>query len=150
MSIFPKSFYNNNLTKNEVREVQKVQKLTDIKQDLNTGEFILDSKGDFIILKDLEALIQINKRKLSTPKGKYIIYSKDFGSNVYKLNGQTKNVLDIYAEEFIIKALVDDKYTLGITDIEIKREEQGYYTVSFLVNTIYGQYAESTNMEAIV
>ena len=34
--------------------------------------------------------------------------------------------------------------------IEIEREEQGYYTVSFLVNTIYGQYNENTQIEAIV
>ena len=92
----------------------------------------------------------INKKKLSTPRGKYIIYSKDFGSNVYVLNGQTKNIMEMYIEDFLIQSLVDNKYTLSITNIEIEREEQGYYTVSFLVNTIYGQYNENTQIEAII
>lgn len=150
MGLFPKSFYSNNLTRTEVKESQKLAKLKDIKQDLNTGEFILDPKGDFIILEDLDALIQINKKKLCTPRGKYIIYSKDFGSNVYVLNGQTKNIMQMHIEDFLIQSLVDNKYTLSITNIEIEREEQGYYTVSFLVSTIYGQYNENTQIEAIV
>ena len=150
MGLFPKSFYSNNLTKTEVREAKKLAKLKDIKQDLNTGEFILDQKGDFIILEDLDALMQINKKKLSTPRGKYIIYSKDFGSNVYVLNGQTKYIMEMHIEDFLIQSLVDNKYTLSITNIEIEREEQGYYTVSFLVSTVYGQYNENTQIEAIV
>ena len=55
MGLFPKSFYSNNLTRTEVKESQKLAKLKDIKQDLNTGEFILDQKGDLIILEDLDA-----------------------------------------------------------------------------------------------
>ena len=150
MGLFPKSFYSNNLTRTAPPQPHTSAKLTDIKQDINTGEFILDNKGDFIILKDLDALIQINKKKLCTPRGKYIIYSKDFGSNVYVLNGQTKNIMEMYIEDFLIQSLVDNKYTLSITNIEIEREEQGYYTVSFFVNTIYGQYNENTQIEAIV
>lgn len=150
MSLFPKSFYNNSLTQIEVRKDQELPKLKDIKQNLNTGEFILDTKGDLIILEDLEALVQINKRKLSTQKGKYIIYSKDYGSKLYLLNGKTKNMLDMYSEEFIVQAIVDNKYTLGVTDIEVTRQQKGYYTISFLVNTIYGTYSEETDIEVII
>ena len=58
--------------------------------------------------------------------------------------------MEMYIEDFLIQSLVDNKYTLSITNIEIEREEQGYYTVSFLVNTIYGQYNENTQIEAII
>ena len=52
--------------------------------------------------------------------------------------------------DFLIQSLVDNKYTLSITNIELEREDQGHYTVSFLVNTVYGQYNENTQIEAIV
>ena len=58
--------------------------------------------------------------------------------------------MEMHIEDFLIQSLVDNKYTLSITNIEIEREEQGYYTVSFFVNTIYGQYNENTQIEAIV
>ena len=58
--------------------------------------------------------------------------------------------MEMYIEDFLIQSLVDNKYTLSITNIEIEREEQGYYTVSFFVNTIYGQYNENTQIEAII
>ena len=57
---------------------------------------------------------------------------------------------EMHIEDFLIQSLVDNKYTLSITNIKIEREEQGYYTVSFLVNTVYGQYNENTQIEAII
>ena len=41
------------------KKEKEIPLLKDIKQDIETGKFILDNKGDFIIVEGMEALLQI-------------------------------------------------------------------------------------------
>ena len=148
MSLFPKSFYNNTLKREEVIKDKELPIVRDLKQDLETGELIRDDKGDFIIIEGIEALVQICKRKLQTEFNKWMIYPKDFGSRLYLLNGKSKYTAEMYAEQFIVQAIVDKKYVTNIKDLTITREDKGYYTIEFTIITVYGNTELSIKVEA--
>ena len=107
MGLFPESFYNNTLPKKVAKKEKEIPLLRDIKQDIETGKFILDNKGDFIIVEGMEALLQIVIKKLNDERGKWIIYSKEYGSRLYALNGKSSETVKMYAKQCIEQALVD-------------------------------------------
>ena len=138
MGLFPESFYNNTLPKQIAKKEKEIPLLRDIKQDIETGKFILDNKGDFIIVEGMEALLQIAVKKLKDERGKWIIYSKDYGSRLYALNGKSSETVKMYAKQFIDQALVDKVYITEIKDLQIIKEEATYYTIEFTIVSIYG------------
>ena len=138
MGLFPESFYNNTLPKKVAKKEKEIPLLKDIKQDIETGKFILDSKGDFIIVEGMEALLQIAVKKLNDERGKWIIYSKDYGSRLYALNGKSSETVKMYAKQFIDQALVDKVYITEIKDLQVIKEEATYYTIEFTIVSIYG------------
>ena len=138
MGLFPESFYNNTLPKKVAKKEKEIPLLKDIKQDIETGKFILDNKGDFIIVEGMEALLQIAVKKLNDERGKWIIYSKDYGSRLYALNGKSSETVKMYAKQFIDQALVDKVYITEIKDLQIIKEEATYYTIEFTIVSIYG------------
>ena len=138
MGLFPESFYNNTLPKKLAKKEKEIPLLRDIKQDIETGKFILDSKGDFIIVEGMEALLQIAVKKLKDERGKWIIYSKEYGSRLYALNGKSSEMVKMYAKQFIDQALVDNVYISETKDLKIIREEATYYTIEFTIVSIYG------------
>ena len=138
MGLFPESFYNNTLPKKVAKKEKEIPLLKDIKQDIETGKFILDNKGDFIIVEGMEALLQIVGKKLKDERGKWIIYSKDYGSRLYALNGKSSETVKMYAKQFIDQALVDKVYITEIKDLQIIKEEATYYTIEFTIVSIYG------------
>ena len=131
MGLFPESFYNNTLPKKIAKKEKEIPLLKDIKQDIETGKFILDDKGDFIIVEGIEALLQIVVKKLNDERGKWIIYSKEYGSRLYALNGKSSETVKMYAKQFIDQALVDKVYITEIKDLQIIKEEATYYTIEF-------------------
>lgn len=151
-SLFPSGFYDNTIRKTEIQATTTLELAKDIKQDLNTGKFILDDKGDFIVITGLEAVIQMCRKQLLTPKQNkektsgYIIYSSNFGSRIYLLYGKTKTELDFYAEEYVREALSSIKYVTGISNFEIEKVKTGEYALKFTIDTVYG----STNEEVPV
>ena len=148
MSLFPKAFYNNTLKREEVTADKKLPLCKDLKQDMNTGELIRDSKGDFIVIEGIEALAQICKRKLQTEFNKWIIYPQPFGSRLYLLNGQSKDTVKMYADQFIVQAIVDKKYITGIKDLTITRTNRGCYDIEFTIITVYGNIKLKEDIEA--
>ena len=138
MGLFPESFYNNTLPKKLAKKEKEIPLLKDIKQDIETGKFILDSKGDFIIVEGMEASLQIVVKKLNDERGKWIIYSKEYGSRLYALNGKSSETVKMYAKQFIDQALVDKVYITEIKDLQIIKEEATYYTIEFTIVRIYG------------
>ena len=138
MGLFPESFYNNTLPKKLAKKEKEIPLLKDIKQDIETGKFILDSKGDLIIVEGMEALLQIAVKKLKDERGKWIIYSKEYGSRLYALNGKSSETVKMYAKQFIDQALVDKVYITEIKDLQIIKEEATYYTIEFTIVSIYG------------
>ena len=45
LGLFPESFYNNTLPKKLAKKEKEIPLLKDIKQDIETGKFILDNKS---------------------------------------------------------------------------------------------------------
>ena len=149
MGLFPESFYNNTLPKKLAKKEKEIPLLKDIKQDIETGKFILDNKGDFIIVEGMEALLQIVVKKLKDERGKWIIYSKDYGSRLYALNGKSSETVKMYAKQFIDQALVDKIYISEIKDLKIIREEATYYTIEFTIVSIYGNKTIDYNIDSL-
>ena len=138
MGLFPESFYNNTLPKKLAKKEKEIPLLKDIKQDIETGKFILDDKGDFIIVEGIEALLQIVVKKLNDERGKWIIYSKEHGSRLYALNGKSSETVKMYVKQFIDQAIVDKVYISEIKDLQIIKEKATYYTIEFTIVSIYG------------
>ena len=149
MGLFPESFYNNTLPKKLAKKEKEIPLLKDIKQDIETGKFILDSKGDLIIVEGIEALLQIAVKKLNDERGKWIIYSKEYGSRLYALNGKSSETVKMYAKQFIDQALVDKVYITEIKDLQIIKEEATYYTIEFTIVSIYGNKTIGYNIDSL-
>ena len=149
MGLFPESFYNNTLPKKLAKKEKEIPLLKDIKQDIETGKFILDNKGDFIIVEGMEALLQIAVKKLKDERGKWIIYSKEYGSRLYALNGKSSETVKMYAKQFIDQALVDKVYITEIKDLQIIKEEATYYTIEFTIVSIYGNKTIGYNIDSL-
>ena len=149
MGLFPESFYNNTLPKKVAKKEKEIPLLRDIKQDMETGKFILDNKGDFIIVEGMEALLQIAVKKLKDERGKWIIYSKEYGSRLYALNGKSSETVKMYAKQFIDQALVDNVYISETKDLKIIREEATYYTIEFTIVSIYGNKTIDYNVDSL-
>ena len=154
-TLFPKGFYDNTISKTKLNKNASttLPLAKDIKQDLNTGKFILDDKNDFIIVTGIEAVIQMCRKRLLTRRQNrektsgYIIYSEDFGSRLYLLVGKTKDSLDFYAEEYVLESLKECEYVTGIQDFQIEKISTGKYNLIFKVNTVYGIYEENMTVE---
>ena len=82
--------------------------------------------------------MQIVVKKLNDERGKWIIYSKEYGSRLYALNGKSSETVKMYAKQFIDQALVDKVYITEIKDLQIIKEEATYYTIEFTIVSIYG------------
>lgn len=139
MSLFPNDFYNNKI--NNVKE-NEIPLLKDYAIDLDTGEIILNDLGQSTIVSGLDAVIAQAYRKTHTDKGVYVIYSNTYGNEFKKLIGKGKSYGDIYAYQMLVDCLVDNKYVTGISNFSTELE-QGNYSISFTINSIYGDYSDS-------
>ena len=152
-SLFPSGFYDNTIKKTDLNNANTLELAKDIKQNLDTGEFILDENNNFIIVTGLEAVIQMCRRSLLTPKQNkektsgYIIYSSNYGSRLYLLFGKTKNEIDFYAEEYVRECLSHIKYVTEISNFNIEKVKTGEYNLKFTINTIYGSSDEEISIE---
>ena len=88
MGLFPEDFYNNRI--DNVKETE-TPLLKDYAIDLDTGEIILNEKGQPIIVNGIDAVIAQAYRKIHIDKGKYIIYSNNYGNDFKKLVGKSKS-----------------------------------------------------------
>ena len=139
MSLFPTDFYNNKI--NNVKE-NEIPLLKDYAIDLDTGEVILNELGQATIVSGIDAVIAQAYRKIHTDKGRYIIYSSNYGSEFKKLIGKGKSYGDTYAYQMLVDCLVDNKYVIGISDFYTVLEKSKY-SIIFTMNSIYGDYSDS-------
>lgn len=139
MSLFPNDFYNNKI--NNVKE-NEIPLLKDYAIDLDTGEIILNDLGQATIVSRLDAVISQAYRKIHTDKGRYIIYSSNYGSEFKKLIGKGKSYGDTYAYQMLVDCLVDNKYVIGISDFYTVLEKSKY-SINFTMNSIYGDHSDS-------
>lgn len=139
MSLFPNDFYNNKI--DNVKETE-IPLLKDYAIDLDTGEVILNELGQAAIVSGIDAVIAQAYRKIHTDKGRYIIYSSNYGSEFKNLIGKGKSYGDTYAYQMLVDCLVDNKYVIGISDFYTTLEESKY-SINFTMNSIYGDYSDS-------
>lgn len=139
MSLFPTDFYNNKIDNDKETEIPL---LKDYAINLDTGEIILNEKGQPIIVTGIDAVAVQAYRKIHTDKNRYIIYSSGYGSEFKKLIGKGKSYGDTYAYQMLYDCLVDNKYITGINNFSTTLENSGY-TINFILNSIYGNYANS-------
>lgn len=139
MSLFPNDFYNNKI--NNVKETE-IPLLKDYAIDLETGAIILNDLGQATIVTGIDAVIAQAYRKIHTDKGRYIIYSSNYGSEFKKLIGKSKSYGDTYAYQMLVDCLVDNKYINGISNFSTTLEKGGY-KMNFTLNSIYGDHSDS-------
>lgn len=139
MGLFPEDFYNNRIDNTKTNEIQL---LKDYAIDLNTGEIIIDEKGQPTIVSGLDAVIAQAYRKTHIDKGKYIIYSNKYGNDFKKLIGKGKSYGDTFAYQMLVDCLVDNKYVTGISNFYTVLDES-QYSINFTLNSIYGDYSDS-------
>lgn len=139
MGLFPEDFYNNRI--DNVKETE-IPLLKDYAIDLDTGETILNEKGQPIIVTGIDAVIAQAYRKIHTDKSKYIIYSNKYGNEFKKLMGKSKDFADTFAYQMLVNCLVDNKYVTGISNFYTELEES-QYSINYTLNSIYGDYSDS-------
>lgn len=139
MGLFPEDFYNNRI--DNVKETE-TPLLKDYAIDLDTGEIILNEKGQPIIVNGIDAVIAQAYRKIHIDKGKYIIYSNNYGNDFKKLVGKSKSYGDNFAYKMLVDCLVDNKYVTGISNFYTDLEESKY-SINFTLNSVYGDYSDS-------
>lgn len=152
-SIFPNSYYDNTISQNTIRSYDEIPILKDYKINLETGELLVDKDRDFIIIEGLEAVVQMCRRMLLTEKfdansnKRWTIYPDGYGSKINGLFGKSKQLGDQLAYGFIYESIVENNiYVNSISNFTTELQE-GYYTISFSVNSIYGTYKEEMNIQ---
>ncbi len=149
MGLFPEEFYSNTIDKSQMNNVPL---LRDYAIDLATGEVLFDENNNAIIVEGLDAVIVQSWRKINTPKldnvnnEGYLIYGKDFGSQFHKLMGKSKSYGDVYAYQMLVDCLVDGTYVTGINSCSTVLEKSKY-SISYTMETIYGNYQDSLYIE---
>lgn len=150
MGLFPEDFYNN--TASTSTATSEVILLKDYAIDLKTGEVLIDENKNATIVEGLDAVIVQSWRKLHTPKldinnnEGYFIYGSNFGSQLHKLIGKSKNYGEAFALQMLINCLVDRTYVTGINNFSTSLEKSSY-TIKYTMETIYGNHQDSIYIE---
>ncbi|KFX58448.1 DUF2634 domain-containing protein [Clostridium botulinum] len=145
MGAFPEDFYNKGINQRKKKEVPL---LKDYAINLDTGEILLDKNKNAIIVDGLDAVIvqawrKIHTKKLDPLAGEgYLIYSKNFGSQLHKLMGKSKSNGDVYAYQMLHDCLVDGTYVTGISNFSTKLEKS-CYKINYRLESIYGNKDDS-------
>jgi hypothetical protein len=85
-------------------------------------------------------------RKLHTHEGVYDIFlNKKYGNTFEELKGKGKSYGEAYAKQKLEQALVDNIYVKSVDNVSLKLEKS-LYTISFTINTIYGNTDEKLNI----
>ncbi|KFX56174.1 DUF2634 domain-containing protein [Clostridium botulinum] len=146
MSFFPEDFYSNKAMNRTKKK--EIKLLKDYAINLDTGEILLDENKKAIIVEGLDAVIVQAWRKIYTKKldpftgDGYLIYSKNFGSQLHKLIGKSKSNGDIYAYQMLHDCLVDGIYVTGINNFSTELEKS-CYKINYTIESIYGNKDDS-------
>lgn len=109
--------------------------------DTETGEFIVNDDGTIDMVYGLDALKVRVWLKLNTYRGRYVIFSNEYGNRLKDCIGRDKKELMRVVEDELNRCLVDNVYITNIRDIEID-DSSSTFNISFTVVNIYGNYEE--------
>lgn len=84
--------------------------------DFEAGEFVLTPAGRVAETTGLDAYIEWCKKALSTPRYRYLIYSRNYGSEFDNLPGRglSREVLESEIKRMATEALMIDPRTAGV------------------------------------
>lgn len=89
-------------------------------------------------IDEINACIQAIYKILCTEKGKYIIYSEDYGIQLDDLFGKSVQTAAAILEERIKEALIYDERINDVTNFSFATNRRGELSVKFTANTVYG------------
>lgn len=133
----PIDFYNGTLVSASKLTNTNLPLLKDYLIDLETGYPITSQSGQFIIVEGLEAIVMQIWRKLHIEQGVYKIFSLKYGNTFNDLIGKGKSYGDAYSSKKLNEAIVDKAYINSVDNVDLSLLESKY-TISFTINTIYG------------
>ena len=90
----------------------------------------------------LEAMKQVIYKILNTERYRYIIYSWDYGIELFDLFGEPVTYVMSEIKRRITEALVQDDRISSVDEFEFKTIEKGTVSVRFTVHTIFGNVQE--------
>jgi hypothetical protein len=149
MGILPSDYYNGTITSSSSTNSKSAPPLLqDYLIDLDTGYLIVSESGQFTIVSGLQAIVMQTWRKLHTEQGVYEIFSSKYGNTFTDLIGKGKSYADNYAYTKLESALVDDIYIKSVDNVKVKLSKDSY-TISFTLDTIYGDTSQVLNIPLI-
>lgn len=85
-----------------------------------------------------QVMAQAIWKRLLTPRGIYPIYSKEYGSDLWRMNGLPSAYVQVLLPDLIRRALCADERIKSVDQFRFSREQNGLYC-QFTVQTILGQ-----------
>lgn len=101
----------------------------------------LDTKAGRIMgfVDEYDAIVQLVYKTILTERYSYVIYSDNYGSEIESLIGQDPDFVKASLRANIEDSLTSDDRIISITDFVIDDTNLDAMTVSFTVNSMYGQ-----------
>lgn len=85
-----------------------------------------------------QVMAQAIWKRLLTPRGIYPIYSKEYGSDLWRMNGLPLAYVQVLLPDLIRRALCADERIKSVDQFRFSREQNRLYC-QFTVQTILGQ-----------
>lgn len=98
------------------------------------------------VTDDIEAVKQAVYLILRVERYDYIIFSRNYGIELKDLFGREKNYVIPILTGRITDALLADERIMEVRDFNFDIQNQGVYSVSFRVVSIYGEFEEEVRI----
>lgn len=98
------------------------------------------------VTDDIEAVKQAVYLILRVERYDYIIFSRNYGIELKDLFGREKNYVIPILTGRITDALLADGRIMEVRDFNFDIQNQGVYSVSFRVVSIYGEFEEEVKL----
>lgn len=107
-----------------------------------TRSFRLEEEAMEITEKidDKEALVQSIREELQTEKGKFMIYSDDYGISTEDLLGANKQMAAVCLKDRIEECVMKDERVTGIDFLDMQLTPRGEISVMIEILSIYGNF----------
>lgn len=109
------------------------------KWDIDTKEFVIDSRGFVDVVYGQDAIKIWVYKCLMTTRGKYMAYDFSFGNDIEYLLEQNidRDLLKSEAKRLVVEALMVNEYINSVTNVEVTIKDK-VLKIELTVNTDYG------------
>lgn len=111
--------------------------------------YMLDFENNTIegVCDGRKAVEQAIYLALKTERYKYVIYSKNYGSEFEELYGKQMSYVTSRLKSVIEEALLADDRIKSVCDFQISRTDKNSLKLSFTAETIFGDIAAETEVK---